>query len=52
VRERLAEIKDEIAKLDERAKAGDIELGVFAGRRTELSDKLKVFEEELHRLGL
>jgi putative ABC transport system ATP-binding protein len=52
VRERLAEIKDEIVKLDERAKAGDIELGVFAGRRTKLSDKLKVFEEELHRLGL
>jgi len=52
IRERLAEIKEEIARLDEQAKAGTIELGVFAGRRTQLADRQKMFEEELHRLGL
>ncbi|MGD9397752.1 MAG: ABC transporter ATP-binding protein [Candidatus Thorarchaeota archaeon] len=52
VRERLAEIKAEIARLDEQAKAGTIDLGTFAGRRTALSDRQKMFEEELHRLGM
>lgn len=52
IRERVVEIKTEIARLDEQAKAGTIELGVFAGRRTHLADRQKMFEEELHRLGL
>ena len=52
IRERLAEIKEEIARLDEQAKAGTLDLGVFAGRRTQLADRQKMFEEELHRLGL
>ncbi len=52
IRERLVEIKAEIARLDEQAKAGKIDLAVFAGRRTSLTDRQKVFEEELHRLGL
>ncbi len=52
VRERIVEIKTEIARLDERVKAGQIDLGVFAGKRTELTDRLKIFEEELHRLGM
>jgi putative ABC transport system ATP-binding protein len=52
IRERLIEIKEEIARLDEQAKAGTIDLGIFAGRRTQLADKQKMFEEELHRLGL
>ena len=52
VRERLAEIKAEIVRLDEQAKAGTIDLGTFAGRRTALSDRQKMFEEELHRLGM
>jgi putative ABC transport system ATP-binding protein len=52
IRSRLAEIKDEIAKLDQEAQAGAIDLGVFAGRRTQLADRQKMFEEELHRLGL
>ena len=52
VRERLVEIKAEIARLDEQAKAGTIDLGTFAGRRTALSDRQKMFEEELHRLGM
>jgi putative ABC transport system ATP-binding protein len=52
IRERLAEIKDEIARLDEQARAGSLDLGVFAGRRVALEDRKLVFEEELHRLGL
>ncbi len=52
IRERVVEIKTEITRLDEQAKAGTIELGVFAGRRTQLADRQKMFEEELHRLGL
>lgn len=52
IRERLIEIKAEIARLDEQVKAGTIDLGVFAGRRTALVDRQKMFEEELHRLGL
>ena len=52
IRDRLAEIKAEIARLDEQAKAGSLDLGVFAGRRTQLADRQKMFEEELHRLGL
>lgn len=52
IRERLTEIDAEIARLDERAKSGQIEMGVFAGRRTDLSDRKKIFEEELHRLGM
>jgi hypothetical protein len=31
---------------------GSIDLGTFAGQRTRLSDRQKLFEEELHRLGL
>ncbi|MBY8998732.1 MAG: ABC transporter ATP-binding protein [Candidatus Thorarchaeota archaeon] len=52
VRERLTEIKAEIDRLDEQAKAGSLDLGTFAGRRTALADRQKLFEEELHRLGL
>ncbi len=52
IRERIDEIKNEILLLDDRVKVGDINLGVFAGRRMELTDRLKLFEEELHRLGL
>ncbi|MFX1605022.1 MAG: ABC transporter ATP-binding protein [Promethearchaeota archaeon] len=52
IRERLTEIKAEITRLDEQAKAGTIDLGTFAGRRTALTDRQKVFEEELHRLGM
>lgn len=52
IRERVTEIKEEIARLDEQAKAGSIDFGTFAGRRTQLSDRQKMFEEELHRLGL
>jgi putative ABC transport system ATP-binding protein len=52
VRERLAEIKAEIDRLDEQAKAGSLDLGTFAGRRTALADRQKLFEEELHRLGM
>ncbi len=52
IQERLAEIKKEIQNLDARVKSGDVDLGVFAGRRMELTDRLKMFEEELHRLGL
>ncbi len=52
IRERVTEIKTEIARLDEQAKAGTLDLGVFAGRRTQLADRQKMFEEELHRLGL
>lgn len=52
VRERLTEIKAEIARLDEQAKAGTLDLGTFAGRRVALEDRKKMFEEELHRLGM
>ena len=52
VRERLAEIKAEIARLDEQAQAGTLDLGTFAGRRVALEDRQKLFEEELHRLGM
>ncbi len=52
VRERLEEIKDEIKRLDEEAKSGQIDLGLFAGQRTRLADRQQLFEEELHRLGL
>jgi putative ABC transport system ATP-binding protein len=52
VRERLVEIKAEIARLDEQAKAGNLDLGTFAGRRVALRDRQKMFEEELHRLGM
>ena len=52
VRERLAEIKAEIARLDEQAKIGSLDLGTFAGRRVALEDRQKLFEEELHRLGM
>ncbi|MGQ4912677.1 MAG: ABC transporter ATP-binding protein [Candidatus Thorarchaeota archaeon] len=52
IRERLAEIKSEISRLDAQVKSGTIELGVYAGRRVQLDDRRKMFEEELHRLGL
>ena len=52
IRERLTEIKAEIARLDEQARTGSLDLAVFAGRRTSLADRQKMFEEELHRLGL
>jgi len=52
VRERLEEIKAEIARLDEEAKKGIVDLGLFAAQRVKLNDKKKLFEEEMHRLGL
>ncbi|MGY5875476.1 MAG: ABC transporter ATP-binding protein [Candidatus Thorarchaeota archaeon] len=52
VRDRLKEITAEIERLDEMVKADKIELGDFAGQRTKLMDKKKLFEEELHRLGM
>jgi len=52
VRERLQEIKEELAKLDEEAKTGQIDLEVFAAQRVKLQERKKLFEEEMHRLGL
>jgi putative ABC transport system ATP-binding protein len=52
IRERINEIKKEISQLDERVKTGSVDLAVFAGRRVELLDRLNMFEEELHRLGI
>ncbi len=52
IRERLKEIRDEIAKLDEAARNGTVDLGAFAGQRVKLVDRQKIFEEEMHRLGL
>jgi putative ABC transport system ATP-binding protein len=52
VRERLQEIKEELARLDEEAKTGQIDLGLFAAQRVKLQDKQKLFEEEMHRLGM
>ena len=51
VKERIVEIKAEIVLLDDQAKSGDLDLGVFASRRGELDDRIKLFEEELHKLG-
>jgi putative ABC transport system ATP-binding protein len=52
VRERLEEIKTEIATLDADVKAGLLEMEDFARQRTKLGEKKKLFEEEMHRLGL
>jgi hypothetical protein len=52
VRERLQEIKKEIATLDKNAKEGLLDMEDFARERTKLGDKKKLFEEEMHRLGL
>ena len=52
VRERLEEIKEEIANLDNDAKSGLLDMEDFARQRTKLGDKKKLFEEEMHRLGL
>jgi len=52
VRERLQEIKGEIARLDDEARVGSVDLGAFAARRVKLTDRQKLFEEEMHRLGL
>ena len=52
VRERLAEIKAEIANLDEQVMAGRLDLRAFADKRVSLELRQKMFEEELHRLGM
>ncbi|TFG99251.1 ABC transporter ATP-binding protein [Candidatus Thorarchaeota archaeon] len=52
VRERLEEIKKEIADLDKNAKEGFLDMEDFARQRTKLGEKKKLFEEEMHRLGL
>lgn len=52
VRERLEEIKKEIADLDMNAREGFLEMEDFARQRTKLGEKKKLFEEEMHRLGL
>ncbi|MFW9805468.1 MAG: ABC transporter ATP-binding protein [Candidatus Thorarchaeota archaeon] len=52
VRERLAEIKAEIANLDEQVMAGRLDLRAFADKRVALEHRQKMFEEELHRLGM
>jgi putative ABC transport system ATP-binding protein len=52
VQDRISEIKDEISKLDSRAMDGKIEMSRFAQQRTRLVEKLSLFEEELHRLGM
>jgi putative ABC transport system ATP-binding protein len=52
VRERLQEIKQEIARIDEEARTGQVDLGLFAAQRVKLQDKQRLFEEEMHRLGL
>ena len=52
VRERLEEIKKDIADLDKSAKDGFLDLEDFASQRTKLGEKKKLFEEEMHRLGL
>ncbi|MCK5150799.1 MAG: hypothetical protein KAQ65_03120 [Candidatus Thorarchaeota archaeon] len=50
--EGLSEIDAEIGKLDEQARSGEIEMGVFAHKRVDLADRRRIFEEELHRLGM
>ena len=52
VRERLEELKKEIADLDKNAKAGLLEMEDFARQRVKLGEKKILFEEEMHRLGL
>ncbi len=52
VKDRLKEITTEIERLDEMVKTDRIELADFAGQRTKLMDKKKLFEEEMHRLGM
>ncbi|TFG31256.1 ABC transporter ATP-binding protein [Candidatus Thorarchaeota archaeon] len=52
VRERLEEIKLDIARLDEDAKSGLLEMSDFARQRVKLEERKKLFEEEMHRLGL
>ncbi len=52
VQDRIHEIKDEISTLDSRAREGQIEMARFAKQRTRLEEKLSLFEEELHRLGM
>ncbi|MHA1638157.1 MAG: ABC transporter ATP-binding protein [Candidatus Thorarchaeota archaeon] len=52
VRDRIKEIKSDISKIDHSVNQGTIELSEFANRRVELEYRLKMFEEELHRLGL
>jgi len=52
VRERLQEIKSEIARLDEAARNERIDLAIFAEQRIKLQEKQQLFEEEMHRLGL
>jgi putative ABC transport system ATP-binding protein len=52
VRERLKEIILEIENIDQAVVQGSISPSDFALRRTELSKRRDLFEEELHRLGL
>lgn len=52
VQDRIKEIKSDISKIDHSVSEGTIELSDFANRRVELELRLKLFEEELHRLGL
>ncbi len=52
VQDRIKEIKSDISKIDHSVSEGTIELSEFANRRVELELRLKLFEEELHRLGL
>lgn len=52
VQDRIKEIKGDISKIDQSVRQGTIELSDFANRRVELELRLKLFEEELHRLGL
>lgn len=51
-KERLDEIKLEIGKLDRMLQTGNIDPAEFAEKRVDLVQRKKVFEEELHRLGL
>ncbi|MGY5860206.1 MAG: ABC transporter ATP-binding protein [Candidatus Thorarchaeota archaeon] len=52
IRERLEEIKKEIADLDNSVKDGLLSMEDFARQRTKLGEKKILFEEEMHRLGL
>ncbi len=52
VRERIRELTAEMHRLDGQVMDGSISPEDFALRRTELMQRKRLFEEELHRLGL
>ena len=52
VRERIAEINEEIAQLEQQVWDKRLDLEKFASKRVSLQARRKMFEEELHRLGM